>query len=132
MTVGIIAFERAMVEPQDFFQAESFGKISLNPLPSKIPVAVRRQQAFRCRQKQSAAVAFNRTAFKNKTKTVYTFGGEHSVLGHGESDKVIAIGSELKPPAVEFKVVEIYPAVATDRSYGSEITRPRIIRREGA
>ena len=120
MAVGIVTFEKTVVDPQNLFQSELGLQIFFDVVAAKLGVSVWRQQASRSRHQSAPAVAFDRASFEHKSAAVHCFGEKAAV------DEIVFVGGEFHTPAVESEVEEAQIG-AVFHSYGAIVASPGVV-----
>ena len=129
MAVGVIAYYRAMVQPQNSLQSESPAKFLLDFLFGKIFIPVHGAETFRCGEHGAASVTVDAAALEDIRSHVNThhIPGKSSCIKYVPRNAVVKVGGEFQSPSVEYEIIQIFLTLISPYTDSSMVTGPCII-----
>ena len=107
MSVGIITHQITMVEPYHIPYMEEIPELAVDVLAGERLVAVRRQQALRCGEERTLAVALYASAFEHEALVVFQRRIEGSLIVELQIDGIVLFPVEFLAPSVELEVEQM-------------------------
>ena len=133
MSVGVITHQITMVEPYHISYMEEIPEQAVDVLAGERLVAVRRQQALRCSEERTLAVALYASAFEHEALVVLQCRIEGSLIVELQIDGIVLFPVEFLAPSVELEVEQMdrddvrIVSAARNHADRSVVARPGIV-----